>query len=225
MKSGTFKSTFNIAVTSVAMALILIPEPTTTFVGLGMLSMLKKNETRKKERTIQYHGDVTYADLVHNRFAFQDASSKKGFLRPAQFAIEPALDNTRLWKQSILLRSSRPQKNVSYETLRGELPIIKRSIPLMFYNPESKSGIKPKKTTSSPNVSERDTLPSARANIPNYYYDPRSWEAAKKRTTTSVSGSTLQYKQGTQPGQLPQPWPNLPRSRYNAGITSARHSR
>jgi len=225
MNSGASKSTFNIAVTSVAMALILMPEPTTTFVGLGMLSMLKKNELQKKERPIQYHGDVTYADLVNNRFAFQDASSKKGFLRPAQFAIEPALDNTRLWEQSILLRSGRPQKNISYETLRGELPVVKHSIPSVFYNPESKSGIQQKKTTSGSAVSERGTLPSARANIPNYYYDPQSWEASKKRTTTSTSGSILQYKPGTQHGQLPQPWPNLPGSRYNIGITDARRSR
>ncbi len=219
MNSPSATNTVNVALSSVALFLIVMPEPCTTFIGLAMLSMLKNNKTKRKSRRVSYHGDVSYGDLVHNRFAFHDASVRKGFLSPSQFAMEPGIDNQHYWKQRAKVHKHSPRKNVSYETLRGELAATSHNIPSVLYSSDDwqtyRANIQPKKTiTPQHGLPYHGGLPQARPNMPDYYYDPAAWKASKK----TIGHNSQGYVPGTQHGQLPLPWPNMPESKFTTNV-------
>ena len=226
MNSEGVTNSVNVGITSVAMFLIIMPEPCTTFIGLAMLSILKKNKPKTRCRRISYHGDVSYADIVHNKFAFHDAAVRKGFLRPAQFAMEPGIDNTHIWKQRAKTKRQGSLKSVSYEAARGELTASSCNIPSVFYCTDNRqayrASIQPKKTITAQHGLPYDgCLPAARPNLPDYYYDPSAWKAARNNTVHNSEG----YVPGAQRGQLPLPWPNMPRSKFTPTIHRATRTR
>jgi len=217
MNSNSVTGTVNVTLSSLALFLIVMPEPCTTFIGLAMLSMLKKNRQAKtRGRLITYHGDVSYADMVHNRFAFHDAPLRKGFLSPAQFAMDPGISNSQICNQRAQLQKHNIRKNTSYEVERGELTATSHNMPPVFYCAAEwqtyRASIQPKKTiTPQHGLPHHGGLPVVKANMRDENYDPSLWKAPKRETGFNWD----RYTPGVPHGQLPLPWTNMPESKFN----------
>jgi hypothetical protein len=219
MGSKSAGSTFNVILSSTAFFLILLPEPTTTFIGLAMLSMLKNPKSKKRRsKHLSYHGDVSYGTMVNGHFTFQTASDRKGFLHRKNLPMDPVYSNPSIWKHLKKSINDTGDKITDFATARGELRTATVNIPSMFYdNPRDwkayRSSSK-KSAASQQGNALHGQLPQNWPNLPDYYYDPAVWKDKKKASKQGPIG----YIAGTPHGQLPLPWPNMPETRFTTKL-------
>ena len=214
------ESTVRVLLGSFALFLILLPEPATTFIGLGFLSLVRKSsmDEVQKEQPICYRRDLLYGGILNRRVALglQPAPiSKQGLLSSAHIESTSVYAHPSDW---IHLRKtvnviSTPHKDIP--AARGELPVVKANIPSMYYSQQDwksyrNNSKKPVSAQPGGSTSINGELPIIWPNLPNNYSNPRQGNKIIQSANTAVQESGASSLQG----QLPLPWPNMPETRF-----------
>jgi hypothetical protein len=217
-KHRNIKSAMNITLGSVALFLIVLPEPATTLAGLALLGYINNSTRDQNENDNHPHfqDDASYGNMVYKRASLgleTTSQAKRGVLSSPQIVRAPAYGHSHDWKHTDKSTGiTRSSDRLAAITERGLLA-RSRSVPYTPHNHSASSG-----NESNKPVQRKQTLPETRGelprswpNMPASYHDNHDIPAQIKQPVNKAFRNIT----GTTPtGQMPIPWPNMPDTRF-----------
>jgi hypothetical protein len=212
------KAAVNITLGSVALFLIVLPEPATTFAGIALLGYISSStgDQNVDERQSRYHSDTSYGNMVYKRASMdmETASlAKRGVLTAPQIVRTPAYGHSHDWKHTEKSTgTTKSPDRLAAITERGLLA-RSRNVPYVHHNHAASSGNESNKSAqrNQPLSKTYGELPKNWPNMPASYHNNTKTPVETKQSVNTAFRNTAR---STPNGQMPIPWPNMPDTRF-----------
>jgi hypothetical protein len=226
-KPRNMSSALNITLGSVALFLVVLPEPATTLAGLALLGYISNSarEQSSENGYSHYRGEPSYGSMVYKKASLgleTTSLTKRGVLASPQIVLSPAYAYSHNWKHSEKPTGSthRSGKDIS----APEQGLLARSRTTSF-TPNTRqvhtnnASNQPARGHKASHTGVKGELPRSWPNLRGSYHENSKTPEQKKLPVSKGFSNTTSTSLN---GRLPTPWPNMPETRFTRKIQTNR---